>query len=58
MENGIDIFAYLLTFAWNEIINRPFTLFGYHLTFFQSFAYTTVGGLCLWIMWEVFFDGR
>ena len=54
MENGLDNFAYILTFAWNEVINRPFTLFGYQLSFSQVFAYTVIGGIVLWMVREIF----
>ena len=51
--NGLDLFAFFLTEAWN-LLNYPFELYGYQLSFFQVFAYTTVGGILLWMVWEVF----
>lgn len=53
---GVDAFAFVLTEAWNVIINRTFYLFGFEVSFFQAFAYTFVGGILLDIAWEVFFN--
>lgn len=53
---GVDAFAFVLTEAWNEIINRTFYLCGFEVSFFQPFAYTVVGGILLNIVWSVFFD--
>lgn len=53
-DNLINVFAYILTLAWNDIINRPFEIAGYTVSFFQVFAYTVVGGILLDIVWEVF----
>ena len=50
----MDIFAYILTEAWNEIINRPFEIFGFTLSFAQGFVYTTLGGILLWMVGEIF----
>ena len=47
-------FAQLLTYVWN-ILNIPFDLYGYEISFFQVFAYTAVGSILMWMVWEVFF---
>lgn len=48
-------FALFLAQAWN-VMNTPFQLFGYTISFFQIFAYTEVAGILLYIVWRVF-DG-
>lgn len=50
----MDVFAYIMTEAWNGIINRPFEIFGFTVSFAQVFAYTTVGGILLWMVREIF----
>lgn len=52
----MDDFAVIITTVWN-ILNLPFNLFGYTISFWQVFSYTTVGSILLWMVWEVFFDG-
>ena len=51
----MDEFAVFMTEAWN-IMNIPFQIYGHTISFFQVFAYTTVGGILMWMIWEVF-DG-
>ena len=50
----LDAFAFILTETWNEIISRPFVIAGHTLSFSQVFIYTTVAGLLLWMVGEVF----
>ena len=52
----LDQFAYILTFVWNEIINRPFLIAGHIISFAQIFIYTALGSILLWMISEVF-DG-
>ena len=51
----MDVFALFLTEAYN-IMTIPFEIFGFQLSFFQVFAYTSVAGVLLWMVWEIF-DG-
>ena len=50
----LNAFAFILTETWNEVINRPFILAGHTISFAQVFIYTTVGGILLWMVSEVF----
>ena len=50
----LDAFAFILTETWNEIISRPFVIAGHTLSFSQVFIYTTVAGILLWMVGEVF----
>ena len=53
-SNLIGIFGYILTEAWNEVLNRPFQIAGYTVSFSQVFAYTVVGGILIWMVREIF----
>ena len=51
--SGLDSFAFVLSEAWN-IMNMPFELFGFGMSFAQVFIYTTFAGVLMWIVAEIF----